>query len=65
MLLSLYDYQAVDKECKAIDYRIYNEFFSQKMSESQIFNHMKKAYTGFDQGDMDKVLSWAKEAAKL
>lgn len=65
MLMSQYDYQAVDKECKATDYKIYNEFFAQKMSRSEILKHLKISYDGFDEADMQKVLDWAKEAAKL
>lgn len=64
-LRSLYDYQAVDKACKANDFAIYKQFFAQKMNEKTLFNKLQKAYTGFNQSDQQKLLSWAQQAAKL
>lgn len=64
-LRSQYDYQAVDKECKATDYKIYDKFFGSKLSRAKLKAKLSHAYTGFDSKDLTKVLAWAKEAAKL
>ena len=60
-----YDYQAVDKECKVNQAMIYKDHFESQFGRSQLKSKLKKAYTGFDNDDMDKVVAWAKEASAL
>ena len=60
-----YDYQAVDKECKVNQALIYKDHFESQFGRAQLKSKLKKAYTGFDNDDMDKVVAWAKEASTL
>jgi len=63
-LRSKYDYQAVDRECKATDFMIYKKYFSH-LNEKKLMKELASAYTGFDQGDFAKLQAWAKEAGEL
>jgi len=60
-----YDYQAVDRECKANDLKIYRRFFERAMGKQKLMHQFEQAYTGFDQEDMAKVQAWATEASGL
>lgn len=61
-LKSHYDYQAVDKECKANDFMIYKNYFMDQLGRHKLRSKFQRTYKGFDDNDMQKIDAWVREA---
>jgi len=63
-LRSLYNYDAVDKECKANDFMIYKTFFRSQYGDTKLQKMLGEAYQGFNHSDWQKVSAWAHAVKK-